>query len=189
MIPLRVVLPTIDRSDIPGILEIASGSEWATTVRDVRSLGPWTTPSAVRTNRSGKLIVYHHTASDIPTGSGWGSVRAWLEAGRRTWPYGVPYNFLVMPKHGFRIYYLNDVDGAWPHTYGYNWATAIAACGNYSDYPPPVGMVERMLRLADALATMWGQRVTEIQHRDVYATECPGDLLAPLLPHHGAQRD
>jgi hypothetical protein len=101
----------------------------------------------------------------------------------------VPYNFIVMPRHGFRIYYLNDVDSSCAHTYGFNWATAIAAVGDYSAHPPPDGMVGRMLRLADALASMWGERVTEIQHRDVFATECPGNLLSPLLPGQGRQRD
>lgn len=189
MIPPRVVLPTLERADIPGILEIAAGTEWATTVRDVRPWGPWASPSAMTLQRKGHLVVYHHTASELPSGSGWRAVREWLETARRTWPYGVPYNFIVMPRHGFRIYYLNDVDSAWPHTFGFNWATAIAAVGNYSLYDPPVGMVERMMRLADALASMWEERVQEVQHRDVFATECPGSRLAPLLPAQGRQRD
>jgi N-acetylmuramoyl-L-alanine amidase-like protein len=189
MIETRTILPTVARVDLPGILEIAAGTRYATTVRDAREFGPWASESAMPIQRKGRLIVYHHTASELPTGSQWSVVRAFLEQWRRTWPYGVPYNFVVMPKRGFPIYYLNDVDRSWPHTYGYNHSTAIALIGDYQRYDPPPGAVERMLRLADALAVMWGERVPEVQHRDLVATLCPGDKLSPLLPSFGNQRD
>lgn len=189
MIDTRIVLPTVARVGLPGVLEIASGTRFATTVRDVREMGPWATPGKPHKEGDPRVIFYHHTASALPVGNRWGAVAEWLAVGRREWPFGVPYNFIVMPRHGFPIYYLHDVDYAWPHTYGYNHATAIAAVGDYDAHEPPAGMVTRMLRLADALATMWGERVPEWQHRDVFATACPGRYLSPLLPQWGRQRD
>jgi hypothetical protein len=104
-----------------------------------------------------------------------------LQLLRAEWPFGIPYNFLVEPFAPFRIWYLNDVDQAWPHTSGHNHHTAVAAWGNFDEVRPPRGLPARMHRLADALATMWGHWVPEMQHRDVYATRCPGAALGDML--------
>lgn len=177
------------RVGTPGLVTIAAGTDFYCNVWDVRPFGPWATESVGAIRKEGHTIVYHHTASDVPWSPAWRAIRPWLDTGRRTWPWGVPYNFLVVPQAPHRIYYVHDVDRCWPHTQGYNCATAIAALGNYSTTPPPADMVARMLRLADALATMWDEWVPELQHRDITATECPGNLLSPLLPGHAHQRD
>jgi hypothetical protein len=150
-------------------------------VRDVRHLNAWAVSSAIDLKDRKRTIVYHHTATGHVMRY---SVRQALDAMdsvKNTAPYGLPYNFVVFPEYPWPVYYLNDVDQAWPHTYGWNHATAIAAWGNYSVDEPPTGLVRRMWHLADALATMWGEYIPEIQHRDVYATECPGNLLSPAL--------
>jgi hypothetical protein len=172
-----------------GALLIAAGTDWQIVVRDARQIMHWATPTAMRINEGGKLIVYHHTAGGVGAKrSARYELNLLIQMAHEA-PYGLPYNFVVMPAPPFRVWYLNDLDRAWPHTYGYNWSTAIAAYGNYSEDQPDPRMVARMLRLADALASMWGEQVPEVQHRDVVATECPGNNLAPLLPAHGRQRD
>jgi hypothetical protein len=97
--------------------------------------------------------------------------------------YGLPYNFIVWPTAGTPAYYLNDVDLCWPHTYGHNCDVAIAAEGNYETTPAPAPLVQKMTRLADALATMWGVYLPTYGHRDCYPTACPGQYLYGALPH------
>jgi hypothetical protein len=104
-----------------------------------------------------------------------------LEILRNASPWGLPYNFIVEPGRPWRIWYLNDVDMAWPHTYGGNDAVAIAAWGDYEEDRAPLGMVRRMGFLADALATMWDRYLPEHLHRDFTPTVCPGQHLSAIL--------
>jgi hypothetical protein len=171
-----------------GVLVIAAGTPFSVIVRDARSIYGWAVGRDERDWDTDRLIAYHHTAGgSMKKRSDRSEVLDMVEMARAS-EWGLPYNFVVMPAHPWRIYYLNDVDLFYPHTWGHNHATAIAAWGNYSVDQPPPRMVERMVGLADALATMWGEWVREIQHRDVYATECPGNHLAPLLPGMYRQR-
>jgi hypothetical protein len=184
---LRLSSSNFDRR-LPGSLLVAAGTQYETQVRDARGLVEWSPLASRRHIKEDRLILYHHTAGEVPPHR---STRAELDAlivEARGGKWGLPYNFVVMPGGHHRIWYLNDIDANWPHTYGHNGATAIAAMGNYSHMIPRATMVERMLRLADALATMWGLQVPEWQHRDVYPTECPGHLLSPLLPQKDRQR-
>ena len=136
-----------------------------------------------------RLIIYHHTAGgEVRRRSIREELWALIDTARES-DWGLPYNFVVMPSPPYRIYYINDVDRCWPHTYDRNCDTAIAAFGNFSVDQPAVGLAPRMMALADALATMWGEWVRESQHRDWSATECPGTLLSPLLPSADRQRD
>lgn len=170
----------LQRIGVPDRLVIADGTQYRTSVLDCRSMGPWSEESRVSMDKP-RLIVYHHTASTPSRLHMVGQQldRLRMEASRA--PFGLPYNFLIWPARPFRIFYLNDIDHAWPHTYGFNYATAIAALGNYEVDEPPEGLAERMTDLADALATMWGQYVPETTHRDVYPTACPGQFLYPKL--------
>ena len=171
-----------------GALVIAAGTEWETIVRDARSLYRWAVRGRERLETDGRVIVYHHTAGGNTNAASQRVELARLAETASQSEWGLPYNFVVMPAPPFRAYYLNDVDSCWPHTYGYNHGTAIAAWGNYSQEHPDPGMVGRMVGLADALASMWGFWVPEIQHRDAAATECPGNHLSPLLPASNRQR-
>lgn len=173
----------------PGMLLIAAGTPYETLVRDVRGFYPWSRPTSHLYKGRERLIVYHHTAGSIPAHRSTHRELDHLIQQAKGGDFGLPYNFVVMPGGSHRIYYLNDVDECWPHTLGHNCATAICAVGNYSVLTPRPTLVPRMLRLADALATMWGERLPELQHRDLYATACPGTNLAPLLPGMNRQRD
>jgi hypothetical protein len=164
---------------IPRLL-IASGSGRQIVVNDVRDIGPWATPTR-RTEGQARRIVYHHTASAAPDVRSLRTQLARLEVERNVGPWGLPYNFIVEPFRPWRIWYLNDVDMAWPHTYGGNDAVAIAAWGNYEDAQPPRSMALRMGFLADALAVMWDTYVPEYLHRDFTATACPGQHLAAIM--------
>lgn len=169
-------------------LVIAAGTPHQTMVRDVRGEGRWATASVADTTMERRRIVFHHTADGYtghvdPLGQ-----LAMMELMRGQAPWGLPYNFIVFPNKGGRIWYLNDVDKGWPHTYGGNDATAIAGWGNYMEEEAPAVLVARMLRLADALASMWGRWIPEYQHRDFTPTKCPGSGLYGLLPREGRQR-
>lgn len=173
---------------LAGVLVIAAGTPFSVIVRDARSLYSWANSTGEWDWGDERVIVYHHTAGgSLKRRSHRSEILDMMEMARHS-QYGLPYNFIVMPTHPYRIYYLNDVDRWWGHTWGYNHGTAIAAWGNYSSNPPPDRMVGRMVELADSLATMWGEWVRETQHRDHMATECPGNLLAPLLPSAASQR-
>lgn len=181
MIGAVALMPAVAQLGVPALIEIAAGTPFATVVYDARPLGPWSVRSAVYMKDRGRAIFYHHTGGGLTGKMSVGRALAEMREMSGSAPYGLPYNFIVMPTAPYRVFYLNDVDGAWPHTLNYNYATAIAAWGNYSTVEPSSGMARRMLRLGDALATMWGQYVPEYQHKDVSATECPGTLLSPLL--------
>lgn len=176
------------RSGRPGALVIAAGTPFEIVVRDARSLYRWAERQPGSAVGPPHHIIYHHTASRAPKVRGQQNemYQLALLASGSTW--GLPYNFIVSPTPPYRIYYLNDVDLRWPHTFGFNGSTAIAAWGNYSVEEPPAEMVGRMTALADALATMWGEWVWETQHRDHQATECPGNRLSPQLPSETRQR-
>jgi hypothetical protein len=123
---------------------------------------------------------WHHTCGPATATTAGEQLRVMASMARSA-EYGLPYNFLVWPSPPNRVYYLNDVDGCWPHTYGHNCDVAVCAQGNYSvDYPPD-GLVEQMKAVADALAAMWAVQLPCYGHRDCYATECPGNYLYPLL--------
>ena len=172
----------------PGVLVIAAGTPFSIIVRDARSIIRWSAATGEWDWNDERVIWYHHTAGgSMKKRSARSEVLDMIEMARES-TYGLPYNFIVMPTHPFRIYYLNDVDRWWAHTWNYNHGTAIAAWGNYSLHQPPPPMVARMTALADALATMWGEWVGEMQHRDAFATECPGNNLSPLLPRRDRQR-
>jgi hypothetical protein len=162
-------------------LLIADGSQFQTWVYDLRRFGPWATPSKQPIERPNPRIIYHHTASRATDLRHRTQEIALLERIANTAPWGLPYNFVVCGAPPHRIYYLNDVDSAWPHTLGANGAVAIAALGHFSVEQPSPRLIRTMWRLADALATMWGHWCPEVRHCDLVATECPGQYLAPLL--------
>jgi hypothetical protein len=165
---------------IPRLL-VAAGSRYSFVALDVRSLGPWSASSKLPIDEAERRIVYHHTASPGPDARSLKTQLARLEMLRNEGPWGLPYNFIVEPASPFRVWYLNDVDESWPHTYGGNQHVAIAAWGNFQEEYPHSGMVARMWRVADGLATMWGRYLPELQHRAFVATLCPGDNLTHAL--------
>lgn len=174
-------LPT----DAPALV-IAAGTLAEVVVRDLRGLFRWAMPTAaVRPDPTRQLLVVHHTAA--PATAPWYVVAEVLELARTVGvsTYGLPYNFVVEPSGS--IYYLNDVDSSWPHTYNANWACAIACMGNYHAADPGVPMLESLFRLLEALRTMWAPRFATIEvlgHREVPGTTptaCPGDRLMAAL--------
>jgi len=174
---------------VPATLMIAEGTEWETLVYDARQLGPWAKPTPGDVDPAQRDIIYHHTVAPPWAGQGWEYQLDAMERMRNEAPWGLPYNFVVFPTGRGRIWYLNDVDQRWPHTWAHNEATAIAAWGNFSLERPTRRLVGKMLKLADALASMWGRYIPESQHRDWYATECPGNNLSPHLPRAGQRRE
>lgn len=178
----RVVLdadPSIGRV---GFLVIAAGTRYEIAVRDARSFIRWAKPSLPFRGDVPRRIVYHHTAGGRVAKRTAQAELNVLIAMARDSEWGLPYNFIMMPAPPFRIFYLNDVDMCWPHTYGHNCDTAIAVYGNFEEERPDPRVPLRMMALADALATMWAVWVEETQHRDWNATVCPGAYLSPLLP-------
>jgi hypothetical protein len=164
---------------IPRLL-IAAGSRHQVVVYDVRGLGPWAVPTR-RVEGQARRVVYHHTASAAPDVRSLKTQLARLELERNGAPWGLPYNFIVEAFRPWRVWYLNDVDMAWPHTYGGNDACAIAGWGNYEEEPASLSMARRMGFLADALATMWDIYVPEHLHKQFTPTACPGRHLSAIL--------
>lgn len=185
----RVVLRANAKTGTVGHLVIAAGTQFEIAVRDARSFIEWSAETVGIPVRNPRRVSYHHTAGGVAAKrSARYELNLLIEMARSS-EWGLPYNFVVMPAPPFRIWYLNDIDKAWPHTYGDNGGTAIAAYGNYSVDRPDPRLPQRMMALADALATMWQSWVEETQHRDHQATECPGHHLTGLLPRLGLQRD
>lgn len=183
MIGATLLMRAVPSAGLPARLVIAAGTDYQVHVLDARPFGPWSEESKLQINKEARLIVYHHTASRAPVFERVNDQLASLQLLAKESPYGLPYNFIVIPAKPWRIFYLNDVDKCWPHTYNYNCATAIAALGNYETSEPPAVLSQRMGKLADALATMWGQYVPEKLHRDLGPTACPGQYLSARLFH------
>ena len=162
-------------------LVIAEGSEWEVTVYDVRHCAQWAQESFRRNPGPSQGIYWHHTVSRCEE-TGVEEQYKWLLNHRSEGPYGLPYNFLIMSREPFHVWYLNDVDKAWPHTYGHNDATAICAVGNWDVTPTPPGLADKMWQVSHALMVMWGEEIPVFGHRDTFATACPGrNLYADLL--------
>jgi hypothetical protein len=171
---------TMNNDQLYPVVTIAQGTPWETSVLDVRGAFTWTFDTGLY-RPAERLIVYHHTASAPArlTRTADRIARMQVEAGSDR--YGLPYNFIFWPNDPPAWFYLNGVDGVYPHTYGFNWATAIAVWGNFNDDEPDPLIPTQMMRLADALAAMWDRYVPEKCHRDLYATACPGEHLWALL--------
>jgi hypothetical protein len=157
-------------------LVIGEGSEWEVTVYDVRHCAAWAQESFRRNPGPSQGIYWHHTvsrcdASDVE------EQYQWLLNHRSEGPYGLPYNFIIFPASPHTVWYLNDVDKAWPHTYGHNDATAICAVGNWDVNTPPLELADRMWQVSHALMVMWGHPIEVYGHRDTFATACPGRYL------------
>ena len=156
---------------------IAEGTEWETTVYDVRRVTQWSMRQNVAHSEPQRIIFWHHSVYDVKSLSLVDQLN-WLRNTITHGTYGWPYNFLVWPhESSCDIWYLNDVDHAWPHTYGHNGDTAICAHGNYDEDVPPVHLVDAMWKLSQALCVMWGEVLPIKGHRQVYATACPGKYL------------
>lgn len=166
------------------VLRIAEGTPWEIGVYDVRQGEAWTAHSGYRGNHPPEAIFIHHTATTPgPTGA-----LAQLNAMKQLVPtlrYGLPYNFIIFPGAKRRIWYLNDVDWCWPHTYANNCAVSICAWGNFEVEPVPGRLAYRIERLARALMAMWGRELPVHGHRDVFATACPGSRLYGALVQRG----
>jgi len=162
-------------------LIIGEGSEWEVTVYDVRHCAAWAQESFRRNPGPSQGIYWHHTvsrcdASDVE------EQYQWLLNHRSEGPYGLPYNFIIFPASPHTVWYLNDIDRAWPHTYGHNDATAVCAVGNWDVNTPPQSLADRMWQVSHALMVMWGHPIEVYGHRDTFATACPGRYLyAELL--------
>ncbi len=166
---------------MPEHLLLAEGTDMVCPVYDVRGQG-WAADQGPASAAPLRYVIVHHTVTEPPAQTIEAEV-AHLRRIRDTGTYGLPYNFVVFPSG--RIYYCNDVDRAWPHTYQFNGHTAIALVGNYDANPVPMRAIGRALRLADALAHVWlGQHDTVVQgHREMpgSATACPGQNVMALL--------
>jgi hypothetical protein len=161
-------------------LTIAEGTKHAITVWDARWDYPWARQSIGRAPGAPRCIFVHHTATARRCRTAkdeWAAMLATAESA----PFRLPYNFLIFPTASQRIYYLNDVDMAWPHTLNHNDCTAVCAWGNHHLVDAPTRMVQRMRRLILALQTMWGETLPVLAHRHVAGTACPGDRLFRAL--------
>ena len=157
-------------------LIIAEGSEWETTVYDVRHCAQWAQESFRRNPGPSQGIYWHHTVSRCDASDPEEQYQ-WLLNHRSEGPYGLPYNFIIFESHPHTGWYLNDIDHAWPHTYGHNDATAVCAVGNWDVNTPPPGLADKMWQVSHALMVMWGHPIEVYGHRDTFATACPGRFL------------
>jgi hypothetical protein len=161
-------------------LIIAQGTPYETTVFDLRRGSVWAQSTGRRGSTPPAALWWHHTCGQATETEPPRQVLCLAREAKHA-EYGLPYNFVVWPTQGCPAYYLNDVDLCWPHTYGHNCDVAIAAQGNYDVAEPPAALVSKLMRLADALATMWGVQLPTYGHRDCYPTACPGQYLYPLV--------
>jgi len=154
-------------------LTIAEGTPHQIVVWDVRGDYQWCQHEWNTGAGPHRAIIYHHTA-DTRQADDPDAQLAIMKSMADRDTYGLPYNFLVWGGLHPRVWYVNDVDHAQPHTYGWNDATAICGQGNFQTQHPDAGMVARMWRLTKALESMWGKELPHYGHRDLFATLCPG---------------
>lgn len=157
-------------------LIIADGTPYATTVLDVRADRQWAQCEGDRAAGAPAAIYLHHTADSQSARWQLGQLDIMNRAADAD-EWGLPYNFVIWPGAEPNIYYLNDVDQCWPHTYGHNCDCAIAAWGNFEVNQGARLVALRMRRLVRALRLMWGEEVPTYGHREVFATACPGQYL------------
>jgi hypothetical protein len=165
-------------------LWIASGTPYGTEVIDLRDMYPWAKSTGYASPRSERYLIVHHTVTPPPTWRVVDEVIALIKVAN-TAPYGLPYNFVVTPPG--TVYYINDVDKAWPHTLNYNAHTAIACLGDYDKNPTESTMITSLEQLLHALREMWaGQYECVVRaHREMPGnlTRCPGDKLYEVVKY------
>lgn len=162
--------------ELPDTLTIAADTDWEVTVYDARTVAPWAAPWGNTHTNPAREIYWHHTVSRCQATDPEAQLE-WLIAHKNEGPYGLPYNFVVFPDAPATVFYLNDIDKNWPHTYGHNDCVAICAVGNWDVDVPPQQVSERMWHLSHALMMMWATDIPVLGHRDCFATACPGRHL------------
>ena len=124
-------------------------------------------------NASKELWLHHSTTNppgpDATLEQDCQHMRDFEAIGQNRFGCGISYTWVVMPSG--RIFQGHDLDRQGTHTYNRNnRARAICLAGNYAVNTLPQRMENAVARLLRELgATLDGG------HRDVYATECPGD--------------
>lgn len=114
-------------------------------------------------------LVIHHTASpDVPVEEidRWHRGRGWV---------GVGYHYLVRADGTVEKGRPDDKQGA--HVLGYNdKSLGIAVAGNFVSEPPPDRQFESLVRLVNGLKMEY-PIAHVVRHRDLQATDCPGDAF------------
>lgn len=161
-------------------LVIAQGTEWETEVQDVRRTGWWANPTWEPMPPLQRELFLHHTVTGWDSFGEWEELRYLVDIAREG-QWGLPYNFVMFPTFPHRIWYLNDVDISYPHTYANNQDTALAVVGNFEHDPLTNTLAGAIERWVGAMRHMWGNPTMPLRgHRDVFATACPGANLYPL---------
>ena len=164
-------------------LTIASGTESELTVFDIRGKYRWSQSSGDGLPPgTPRHIIVHHTVSPPPDWHVIEEVLALVRL-REQGAYGVPYNFVIFPSGS--IYYVNDIDGSWPHTAYYNQHTAAAIVGDYTHDIPPDNALQALFALVRALRAMnpdqYSLPVRGHRQMPKNNTICPGDGIMQAL--------
>lgn len=152
------------------------GKHLACAVWDLRNTYRWTEAGLHIRDRDVRRIMIHE--------SGWeerpGGQMAQIDAMRQLAEHGengLPYNFVVWPGKWRRIYYVNDLDYAWPLWQENGDCAAICAWGAFRWAKPPTGLAWRIRQLILALREHYGHHLSVRFHEQVNGALCPGAFL------------
>ena len=133
---------------------------------------------STRASKSVRRIIVHHDAgSAVAPGE---TVARALAIARihvrsNNWP-GAGYHFLIGPDG--TVCQLNGLDTISYHAGGGNNTDSVGICfaGNFMTQAPTLAALGAYVTLVNVL-NVWAGLLSEVGHRDVAATQCPGDNL------------
>jgi hypothetical protein len=158
-------------------LVIGAGTEWEETVKDVRQDYRWATPMNWRTTSPHAFHFLHHTVSRY-FGGDFEKELAHLRHLADTSPYRLPYNFITFQSDDATIFYLNDIDKSWAHTYAHHDDIATCVVGNFENDVPTQNLLDRLYRHFQAIGGLYLPNPPAwLPHSAVYPTACPGQNL------------
>lgn len=158
-------------------LVIAAGTEWEETVKDMRGDYHWANEMDWHTTSPHAWHFLHHTATRYFGGDFLKEVD-YLKRLADSAPYRLPYNFITFQSDDATIFYINDIDRSWPHTYAHHDDIATCVVGNFENDVPTQNLLDRLYRHFNAIGNLYLPNPPGwLPHSAVYPTACPGRNL------------
>jgi len=129
------------------------------------TFGPMNQRQATR-----RIIIHHSASGDVSAATihGWHLARGWS---------GIGYHFVIRQNGNIEAGRPVDVIGAHSGPQGNGDSVGICLAGNFMEYAPTEAQLQSLIQLVAYLRELYKASLEVMRHKDVAATECPGDLF------------
>jgi len=126
---------------------------------------------ALSPRRLTRRIIIHHSASpdvSADTIHGWHLQQGWS---------GIGYHFVIRQDGSIEAGRPMDMIGAHAGPEVNGDSIGICLAGNFMEYVPTDQQIQSLIQLVTYLRETYQAKLEVLQHKDVFSTECPGDLF------------